>query len=406
MSSLQDITAAEVADEDPVTVNLGETLSKVRNTMEENRLRAIAVVDGHRFEGMLSYRDVMEKLRSDPTTTKVDDLVHTPPTLEGDESLVDLASLRIDSGRKGFAILGEHERLEGVIGERELVLGARDADELESVSVSDLMVRDLLTIESGERFETARKRMRDNNVSRLVVTGSGGGLEGVITSFDTLQAMVPRDQMSGGTGNKSSGMPTGSGDRKGEKESMSEIPVRELMQTSEEIDAAILRGGGSSLRNAIDTLERGESTELVVVEDGEPVGLLTLKDIIDFFASQEQVEAMRVQLTGPEVPEEKAAIHTKIENQVRGSLGRMLRDPEELTVHMKKHEKDGSQHKYSLNFKLVSELGTKTVKTHSWDLLDAVDDGLEKLEKVVKKEREKKRDESREARRKGKYSNV
>ncbi|MFB6265894.1 MAG: CBS domain-containing protein [Candidatus Nanohaloarchaea archaeon] len=404
MVSVQDITAEDVADDNPVTVNVGQTLSKVRHVMEENRLRTVSVVDGKKFEGMLSYRDVMEKLRSDPSTTKVDDLVHRPPTLEGGESLVELASLRIDSGRKGFALLNGG-KLEGVVGEREMVTGAKNAEEFDGVSVSDVMVRDLLTVESGERFETARKKMRDNNVSRLVVVDGDGNLEGVITSLDTLRAMVPRDEMSGGTGQKSKGFPRGSGDRKGEKESMSDIPVRELMQAADEIDAEIIQGGGS-LKDAVETVERSGATELVVVEDREPVGLVTLKDVIDFVASHEQVEALRVELAGPEVPEEKAAIHSKIENKVRGSLGRILRNPEELRVHMKKYEKDGKRHKYSLNFKLFSELGTVTVNTHGWDLLDAVDDGLEKLEKVVKKEREKKRDESREARRKGKYSNV
>ncbi|MFB6076968.1 MAG: CBS domain-containing protein, partial [Candidatus Nanohaloarchaea archaeon] len=79
MSSVQDITAEEVADRDPATVNVGQTLSKVRHAMEEHNLRAIPVVDGEKFVGMLSYRDVMERLRDDPSTTKVDPLTHTPP---------------------------------------------------------------------------------------------------------------------------------------------------------------------------------------------------------------------------------------------------------------------------------------------------------------------------------------
>ncbi|MFB6294413.1 MAG: CBS domain-containing protein, partial [Candidatus Nanohaloarchaea archaeon] len=81
MTSVRDITAADVANTDPETVNTGQTLSKARTVMEEHTLRAVPVVDGARFEGVLSYRDVMEKLHMDPSKTKVDPLVHTPPTV-------------------------------------------------------------------------------------------------------------------------------------------------------------------------------------------------------------------------------------------------------------------------------------------------------------------------------------
>ncbi|MFB6265633.1 MAG: CBS domain-containing protein, partial [Candidatus Nanohaloarchaea archaeon] len=79
MASVREITAEEVLEEDPVTVNAGQSLSKARSLMEEHTLRALPVVDGEKFVGMLSYRDVMEKLRSDPATTKVESQVHDPP---------------------------------------------------------------------------------------------------------------------------------------------------------------------------------------------------------------------------------------------------------------------------------------------------------------------------------------
>ncbi|MFB6294411.1 MAG: hypothetical protein ABEI97_01510, partial [Candidatus Nanohaloarchaea archaeon] len=78
--------------------------------------------------------------------------------------------------------------------------------------------------------------------------------------------------------------------------------------------------------------------------------------------------------------------------------------PEELTVHMKKYEKDGTQHKYTLNFRLTGEFGMIRVNTHGWELLDAVDEGLDTLERLVKQEKEKTRDRARRNRRESKYS--
>ncbi len=402
MVSVKDMEVEEVAEGEPVTVNVGQTLSKVRYRMEENGLRTVPVVDGERFEGMLSYRDVMEKSRSDPSTIKLDDLVHTPPKVEGDENLVELSRLRIESGRKKFAMVGEHDRLEGVIGEFEIVEAAVECEELEGVTVADVMTSDLVTVEADEPFDTARNRMMEYNISRLVVL-EDGELQGIITSLDTLRSMVPRDQMQGGSKHHAA-RSSASGDVQGEKESMSDIPVRELMQPATETLSYVIEGEDTPLRETVRHMLDNELLEVVVVEDGDAAGILTLKDVVDLVAGHEVVESLLVQLTGPEVPREKQAILDKIENQVRGGLGRVLDRPDELRVHVKKYEKDGKRHKYTLNFRLSSKLGTLRVNTHGWDLLDAVDEGLENLERLVKEEKEKTRDQQRERRRKGKYS--
>lgn len=407
MASMDTLTAEQIMDTDPVTTDIGKRLSQVRHTMETNRVRTIPVLDGDRFTGMLSYRDVMEKLRADPSTTKVEGLLHTPPTVEPDDTLVELAELRIESGRKTFVLLDENDHLRGVVGERELAAAARGTDELQGVTVADLMTGAdaLLTIAPDIPVETARKRMADADVSRLVVV-EDGSFAGLISSLDALRAMVPRDQMEGGSANaaRQGTAPSASGDRKGEKHSLSDVPVRELMQAADTVDAEILRDADSPLPAAIDTMVDGGALEVVVLDGDRPVGLLTLKDVVDFVRGQAGVDSMLVKLTGPEVPEEKQVIHSKIETQMQGGLGRVLDRPDELKVHMKKYEADGSRHKYTLNFNLSSELGTTRVNTHAWELLDAVDEGLDTLERLVREEKEKVRDEQRSRERKGKYT--
>lgn len=390
MASIRDITAKDVMDPEPVTVNIGQTLSKVRSRMEKHNLRAIPVVDGHKFVGMLGYRELVEKVRSDPSSTKVESLVHTPPEIVEEHNLVELADTRINSGRKLFALVGDQDRLVGAIGEPEMVYAAKDADELQTVPVRDLMTPDVITVEEDESHETARSIMMDNNISRLAVVDVNGNLTAVITSNDIMRAMIPREQMT-------------DGDYKHHKESLSDIPVTEIMQIKEEFNATIIEDDGAPLPEAIGKMQQDDKQEVIVTENDVPVGILTLKDIIDYMAGHEAVESLRVQITGAEVSEEQSAIMDKVETALQGGLGRVLVRPDELVVHVKKYEKEGSRHKYSLNFKLSSELGLTTVKEHGWDLLNVVDEGLDELETVVKKEKEKTRDEYRDRERKGKY---
>lgn len=391
MSSIQDITAADVADADPVTANVGQTLSKVRNKMEDHNLRTIPVVDGAVFEGMLGYRQVMEKLRADPSTTKIDPLLHQSPEITEDQNVVELSRLRIDSGRKKFALTDQQGRLEGVIGEEELVQGARDADELQGRSIDEIMTADVITTENDASHETARKLLMDNNISRLPVINDAGELVGVITSNDLFRGMVPREQMS-------------KGDYKSTKDNLSDIPVSEVMRLEDEYNRTIIDDEQLSLREAIDRMQENGKLELIIVSDDRPTGIVTMKDFVDFFAGHEVVNQLQVALTGADVPEEKAAIHDKVETAINGGLGRVLENPDELRIHVKKYEQDGKRHKYSLNFRLASGKGVTTVKAHGWNLLDVVDEGLDELETVIKKEQEKRRDREREQEREEKYS--
>lgn len=390
MPSVRDVNAGDIADREHVTVNTGQPLSKVRRRMEEHDLRTIPVVDGKRFEGMVGYREIIEKLRGDPSSAKVDSLVHTPPTVEEGDNAVELAVTRIDSGRKKFALLDDR-KLAGAIGEREIVYNVADTDELKGLRVTSVFTPDVVTVRRDEGIETARTLLMDNNISRLPVVDGDGEIVGLLSSHDVLRAMVPRDQMQ-------------RGDYKGHKDSLSDIPVHELMQSIEEIGDQILEDGDLTVPDAIDRMKRHHRRELIAVEDGEPVGILTLKDVISYIAGLEPVEGIYVQLTGPDVPEEKRVVLDKVETALQGGLGRVIDRPRSLNVHIKKYEQDGTKHKYSLNFLLVSKLGTTTVKTHEWDLLNAVDEGLDKLEARVKKQKEKRVDEKRRKQREGKYA--
>lgn len=230
----------------------------------------------------------------------------------------------------------------------------------------------------------------DNNISRLPVLNNDD-LSGVITSNDLLRTMIPREQMT-------------KGDYKSHKDSLSEIPVREVMKKTESFDATIIDDHGTTVTSAIDAMQQNNKREVIVTNDNKPTGILTLKDVVDFIAGHEAVEGIHVQLSGVDVDEEKQVITDKVETQLRGGLGRLLDRPEELRVHVKQYEKDGKQHKYSLRFKLVSAQGVTTVNTHDWDLLNAVDEGLDELETVIKKKREKKRDQARDQEREDKYT--
>lgn len=385
------LDAEEIMNENPVTVSSDQRLSQVKNLMEDEDIRAVPVVsEKDKLEGVIGYRDLIRFLQFNPSKTKLSKVMHQPPEFEKNDSLVDLADLRINSGRK-LLVYTEGGKLKGVVADREFLETFKDTDEIENLRTARIAETELLTVFEEDNFEEARHMMLDNNVSRLPVKDNSGNLTGILKSTDLLRAMVPRDgQGSGGT----------AGDRKGnevymsggnEKEAMNNVSVNELMDRMVTTSDEYLEG-----KDAVELMLEQESNEIIKVDDKYPEAIITVKDFINYVESLKPSNTVLVNLIGLEVPEEKAALHEQIGKQLRGSLGRKLERPEELSVHIKKAEKDGTKHRYELNVKLHSEFGVTHVEEEGWELLDALDTALDELNTQVRKKKEKREERNRQ----------
>ena len=390
MDNAANILASDIETENPLTVSNEKNLAQIKNRMENKDIRAIIVLNGDNFEGVIGYRDLIRHLQFNPEKTKISKVLHQPPEYNEEDSLIDLCDLRINSGRK-LLVRTKGGKIQGAVGDTEFLEISEEVKEIANVSTGDLSSSDLLTAFEEDSLEQARHSMLDNNVSRLPVLDENGNMTGMIKSTDLLKAMIPMDaQNSGGTSGSRSGddikMAGG-----GEKEHMSAIPVKELMDRTVTTADKNMRAD-----DAAEMMIENNSGEIIFVDGNYPQSIVTVKDLIDHIEDLKASDTVLVQLVGIEVPEEKAALHEKIKTQLRGSLGRKLEKPEELTVHIKKAEKDGTKHRYEFNVKLYSEYGVTTVQAEGWELLDVMDETLEELNTVVGKKKDKREDKRKQ----------
>lgn len=388
MESVRDMTAEQFEETEPVKVQVDQSLGSAKNTMEEHQLRAMPVVNSkNQLKGVLSYRDLIRHIQFNPGSAKLEKVIHTPPEYEQSDNLVDLSELRINSGRKMLVRLDQHDHLEAVIGDIEFARALSDAEELSDVQSRNLATRDLVEVFESTTVEQARHMMLDRNISRLPVLDKNGNLTGILRSTDVLRAMVPRQAMgSGGTrGNREGDEVFIAGG--GEKDSMSDINVGELMSSDVNTHDSTI-----TVTDAIQSMLDTEKLEVLFVENGYPESILTLKDAIQEVSELAPTDTILVSLTGLEMPEEKAVVHNAVRKQLQGSIGRKIDRPEELRIHIKKSEKDGKKHRYELNFRLFSEYGQTNVESEAWELMDAVDEGLEELDAILRKEKSKRQD--------------
>lgn len=386
MTKAREMSASEVMEENPFTIESNKKISQVRDRMEERNLRAVAVIDEkNRLQGAISYRDLIRHVQFNPDKTKLSKVMHNPPVFEASDNLIDLAELRINSGRK-LMVAKEGKKLKGVIGDEEFRKAILEADEMEKTSTRDLATYEVIKAYEEDSIEKVRHQMLDNNISRVPILDDNGNLVGVLRSTDVLRTMITRQgQDSGGTSGESLKDTKIAGGN--EKENLSNIKVSEIMSRT-----PTTHEGHFSGKEAVKLMEDRGSHEVIIVDDKYPEAVITVKDFIRELTNVEMGNAILVNLVGLDVAEEKAAVHDKIKTQIQGSLGRKLNNPEEINLHVKKSEKDGKKHRYEVTLKLFSDLGQFTVNEEAWDLLEVVDSALEELNAQVRKKKDKQKD--------------
>jgi CBS domain-containing protein/ribosome-associated translation inhibitor RaiA len=389
MSRAHDISATEVMDEEPFTVSSEKSISQIRDSMEEKNLRAVTVVDDkNRLKGAISYRDLIRHVQFNPDKTKLEKIMHTPPEFEASDSLIDLAELRINSGRK-LLVAKEGKKLKGMIGDEQFRSALLKTDEIKNFSTRDLATYEVISAYEDDSIEKVRHKLLDNNISRVPILDDNGNLVGVLSSTDVLRTMITRQgQNSGGTsGNSLDDTKIAGGN---EKQEMSDVEVSAIMNRTPTTHEGHFDG-----KEAIELMQNRGSHEVIIVDEKYPEAVITVKDFIRELTNLEMGNAILVNLVGLEMAEEKAAVHDKIKTQIQGSLGRKLDNPDEISLHVKKAEKDGKKHRYEVTLKLFSDLGNFTVNEEAWDLLEVVDSVLEEMNTVVRKKKEKRKEHRR-----------
>ena len=388
MKSLKDITAEEVMEPDFLSVSPETKLSKIKALMEDENTRELPVIDGKKFKGMVNFRKVLQNLHKDPTNISADSVMHQPPKVENEIDLIELADMRRNSGSKTIVHVAGN-KLKGIIGDKQMTSPLTNSvKEFHNLRVKDMMNQEIVTLEETAKYDEADSIMEEENFSRVPIVDSTNRIMGVVTSLDLMRAMVPKEQMQ-------------QGDAKGYKESMSDIPVRELMDTK----MALVKDLELPVSKAVKKMNKYNTRELIVInEEEKPLGLLTMKDLIDYMSTYKESEELMVNLVGIDNDGQKDMIYDKIETVVQGKISRILNRPRELKIHIKKAETDGRKMRYNVNLKLYSELGTTIIQKEGWDLLNAIDEVLDGLKEKLTSQKQKRRDRIREQWRKGKYN--
>jgi stage IV sporulation protein FB len=111
-------------------------------------------------------------------------------TLTGNEHIDAAVETLLQTSQTEFPVLDDYQRLIGVVGRAEIIRALRELGP--SAPVSDVMVKDIPTIERSHRLEEAFRLLQEKSVPAVGVVDFAGRLIGLVTAETVGEMLMVR----------------------------------------------------------------------------------------------------------------------------------------------------------------------------------------------------------------------
>jgi CBS domain-containing protein/ribosome-associated translation inhibitor RaiA len=381
LPNLQEMTLSAALEPLPASVPVDATLSTALGKMREYRLHEISVVDAKgRLQGLVSDETLLKRKRL-PLQTSVENIMLVPPRLATSDPLPRGAEALLANGFRELPVLEEgSDRIAGQLTRWRLLELLRNEPEIAALPSSSVMTPDPVVVKVTDTIDYALDRMRQLDEPTIPVVDDDGDLTGVVGARDILRLYA------GLTTQKR--MPTRSANRK----KGAQITVESIMTTPVE-EAPRNRPVGE----IIDQMLRTRASSVVITEGNKPAGIITKGDLVEMIASLAPREGVFIQVTGLEGHD--PFILEDVFTVIEPALLRLATHAKPLTfnVHVMEHHRSYG-HRAEVRARLQTQRGLFTATDEDEDILRATANVLDRLEKQIVREKDRRRPSPHKAR--------
>jgi len=360
---------------DLISVTPDDTMSKLVSLFETHRFREMLVIEKKKLVGIIYSKEIARKDTTQPDRTKVSALIMSPPPcLKQEQDMSEAAKAISSTGLRALPVM-EGGKVIGIVSLHDIVDAASKSSVFKKTPAEAIMSAPEV-IQRDSDIGTARMLMRSKNISRLPVVESDGKLYGVVTIFDLLKAVKPVERMNFFS-------------MSAEKERTMDIPVSAVLDTH---PVTVVRD--DTLSDVVSRLRKSDVDGAIVVDSGFPVGIVTEKDLLEVYMSGLGQKGVYYQISG--IGEEDAIAAETADRMVRDTIEKLSKvyEPQFFFVHIKRYSKEGKV-KYSIRTRFMTNKGIFMSRSFAWDLREAVNESLKKLERMMLNKREQVRQRSR-----------
>ncbi len=339
--------------------------------MEQNRVHEAPVVnEKNELVGFVHYRILAQKNVQDPTQTKIETVMVHAPKIEANEEVEKAIEYLFNTGFRALPVV-ENNKVLGLFSVFD-ALKALKNEKIFSQKTAEEIMSPAIVIHKDEDIGKARVIMREKNISRLPVVDDEDRLVGEVTVFELLRAIEPKERISWYS-------------MAAEKLTTMNIPVSTVMNT-----LPLTAEKSTEIREIIEKMLREKKRGCIVVENSEPLGIVTTRDILELWlSSRKREQGVYVQYSGLE--EEDDFVLSTVDRMVSDTVKKInsIYPVEWFHVHVKRYRKTGERKLFSVRCRAMTSEGIFVSRGQGWDLRDAIGEALDNLEKIVVKHKEK-----------------
>jgi CBS domain-containing protein/ribosome-associated translation inhibitor RaiA len=356
-----------IAAVDPVSAD--ERLSSFAAALMEHG--GLAVVASKRLQGLLHADNIAD--REHPPQAHARSML-SPPAHVDDATTPAAAAAHLLAERVRALPVLIGGTYEGLVTERTLLA----LPEFQSIRrpVFDIASPEPYTVTSDDAVAHARAIMRAERIGRLPIVEEER-LVGLLEWPHLIQLAAHRQN-------------------KEERSFREPVPWGRLPVTVAMDTDPLTVAGEETVAEVARRMREKERTAAVVVDDGRPIGIVTCEDLLELVADRGATDSIWVQATGLNGldPFDRQIVERHLQEALT-RLARMVRSPEYLYVHVKTYHERGQRQKYSIRARLADGKDTINARSHGYDLMEAVDIAMDRLERVARESHEKRVDLAR-----------
>jgi CBS domain-containing protein len=284
------VQAQDILRSDFILATVDDTVSSLIGQMQRHDECYAVVFDKNEYVGIAAKKWLLSS-RLDPSTMRIKNLMShrskskTPfyvPKLSPDTELREIARLMATADVHALPVIETEHKKEHVIG---MVHADDVVAELRNfysrVRADELATMKLITIHQDDELSKAMNLMSRQNIGHIVVVDSQNKLIGILSLSDVLTDVhaFPRTRMHiSKAGSHQYGKRTGFGI--GEKTSLLKLPVHNILT---HVPNCATAAPEESMANIIDLMAEGKGSTVVLIKKDIPVGIITMKDILEDF---------------------------------------------------------------------------------------------------------------------------
>ncbi len=356
-----------------------ETVSQMIGKFKKYEKRTGLIFRNDKYLGLIEKKKLL-RTKLDVTKMKIGKYIQKTPLLSEHADIIETAYLMFQSNLD-YIPVERNKEIIGVVRDLDLVKLAAGLPETKNLKVKDIKLVKSVKLNKDDPIATAISLMYEKDVDQIPIFDQGE-IYGVISFRDILRKYLnwsPKRDVSAKFNAETNAKTVGDDFPK-----IANLPVSSFSSNDNVISIQI----NSSLSEAVNLMDKQNVSSLVVRQDGEVLGMLSVKNLLRTIGSLKIPENYNIKFVGLSklrLSESQRYNLKKITSNEAFKIQRQLKNEFDLTIQFKEYSKEGKQHKYAVNLKVEYPGQMIATSQEDWDFETALRKTFNNVKNKLKK---------------------